>query len=473
MRLSYLLKGVEVLNDFSDREIFDVTNTTERVKNGCAFVCVKGNTVDGHELYLQALRCGAAAVITERNLYCPEQVIVRDTKKAYALMCKGFFENAGDTIHTVGVTGTNGKTSVSYIIKSILEALGERCSAVGTLGAVADGENIPCAYTTPCAYEIHRIFKLLKDKGIDYCVSEASSQALSQERLYGISFDVGVFTNLTRDHLDYHKSFENYRESKKKLLFSCKTAVLNGDDENAAFMANGLKCKIITYGKNGNNMLRAENIALFGDGAEFTVNGEKARINIPGEFSVYNALAAVAAVSALGFDLKSAVAALEKAKPVRGRLERINTNTDFNVIIDFAHTEDGIKQVLSAARSFTDGKIITVFGCGGNRDSGKRSFMGETAARLSETVIITSDNPRFEEPYGIMEQIYKGASGNCERIALIAERRTAIALALRHAKKGDTVMLLGKGHEQYQIVGNKKIRFDERETVNSLLKKGV
>lgn len=473
MRLSYLLEGTDVLSDYYDREIADVTDTTARLKKSCAFVCVEGCTVDGHTLCKMACKGGATAVITERDIGCPLQVIVRDTKKAYALMCKRFFGNACDTLALIGVTGTNGKTSVAFIIKDILESLGERCGVIGTLGAVFEGETFGTAYTTPCPYELHKIFKEFKERGVRYCVVEASSQALSQGRLYGVCFSVGVFTNLTRDHLDYHKSLENYRDSKRLLFSLCKTAVINGDDENGAYMVSGAAGKAVTYGKGVGCDVKAEKITLMPSSVSFEVFGRKVEISLPGEFSVYNSLAAVTALSAAGIDFFKALSSLDAVNTVKGRMELLNTNTDFKVFIDFAHTEDGIKKVLAAAREFTKGNIITVFGCGGNRDSGKRRLMGKAAAKLSQILVITSDNPRSEKPFDIIEEIYCGAKDNCGKIALSEDRREAIALALCCAKKDDTVMLLGKGHEQYQIIGNKKIRFDEREIVKSLLKKGV
>lgn len=473
MRLSYLLSESETLSDYYDREILDVTNTTDRLKKSCAFVCVEGETVDGHTLCKMACKGGAAAVITERDIGCPLQVIVRDTKKTYALMCKRFFGCACDELNLIGITGTNGKTSVAFIIKDILESLGEGCGVIGTLGAFFGDEVIKTDYTTPCPYELHGILKKFKERGAHFCAIEASSQALCQSRLYGIEFCAGIFTNLTRDHLDYHKSLENYKESKRLLFSLCKTSVINGDDENGAYMANGAAGNIITYGKSEGCDVKAENITLLQEGVSFEVFGRKAKVSLPGEFSVYNSLAAVTALSAVGVDFFKALSALASVNTVKGRMEFLNTNTEFKVFIDFAHTEDGMKKVLAAARKFTKGNIITVFGCGGNRDSGKRRLMGEAAARLSQILVITSDNPRCEKPYDIIEEIYSGAKGNCERIALLEDRRAAIALALHCAKKGDTVMLLGKGHEQYQIIGNRKIRFDEREIVKSLLEMGV
>lgn len=470
MRLSELLRNAEVLKDFSDREITDVTDTTARLKKGCAFVCISGNTTDGHLLFKKALEAGAAAIITQAPLGIAEEVVVRDTKKTYALMCKAFFGSSCDRLSLIGVTGTNGKTSVSYIIKGLLESFGVRCGISGTLGCCAD-ECIFTGLTTPCPYELHKMFKLLEEKEIKHCVLEASSQALHQERLYGINFTVGVFTNLTRDHLDYHKSKENYEECKRKLFSSCEKAVVNGDDESSRRITRDFRGEIITYGKDCGE-LRAKDIQGFSGGVRFNVSGYNAFFCTPGEFSVYNSLAALGAVCALGFPLKEAAESLGFVSPIKGRLQRLSLETDFSVIIDYAHTPDGVKNAISAIREETSGRVITVFGCGGERDRGKRPLMGAFAARLSDVVIITSDNPRKENPDSIIDDIYAGAKDECKLSALVPSRKDAIALALKHASFGDSVLLLGKGHEKYQQIGDVKCEFDEEETVKSILKKG-
>ncbi len=470
MRLSELLRNAEVLKDFSDREITDVTDTTARLKKGCAFVCIRGNTTDGHLLFKKALEAGAASIITQTPLGIPEEIVVRDTKKTYALMCKAFFGSSCDRLTLIGVTGTNGKTSVSYIIKGLLEAFGIKCGVSGTLGCCTD-ECIFTGLTTPCPYELHKMFRDLEEKGVRYCVLEASSQALHGERLYGINFAVGVFTNLTRDHLDYHKTWENYRESKKKLFSSCEKAVVNGDDESSRYMTKGFSGEIITYGKECGDLI-AEDIKCFKGGVCFKTSGYNAVFNTPGEFSVYNCLAAVGALCALGFPLKNTVESLKGVLPVNGRLQRLSLETGFSVIIDYAHTPDGVKNAISAIREETCGRVITVFGCGGERDRGKRPLMGALASQLSDVVIITSDNPRKENPDSIIDDIYEGAKCGCKLSALVPLRKDAIALALKHASFGDSVLLLGKGHEKYQQIGDVKYEFDEEETVKSILKKG-
>lgn len=470
MRLSELLSNADVLSNFSDREITDVTDTTHRLKKGCAFVCIKGNTVDGHRLYKKALEAGAAAIIAQENLETPLAVKVQDTKKAYALMCKAFFGNACDRLSLIGVTGTNGKTSVSFMIKGILRELSVECGLFGTLGCFTD-ECLITGLTTPCPYELHKMFKALENKGIRYCVLEASSQALHQQRLYGITFDVGVFTNLTRDHLDYHKSLNNYKACKKLLFKSSKKAVVNGDDENAAYISEGFSGDILTYGK-GDCDLKATDIRVYSGKTEFLVSGIKAAVNTPGEFSVYNSLAALGAVSLLGFPLEEAARALLNVMPVKGRLERLSLNTDFSVILDYAHTPDGLKNAIEAVKSTSSGRVISVFGCGGERDRGKRPIMGFLASRLSDIVIITSDNPRGENAEAIIEDIYEGAKRNEGFYALIPSRRDGIAFALKCARRNDTVLLLGKGHEKYQLIGGKRYEFDEEKTVKSILKKG-
>lgn len=472
MLLSRLLSGVEVLSPFDDREILDIADNTGAVKRGGAFVCIKGMHTDGHLFAKNAESSGAAAVIAEKDVGLPCEVIVKDSREAYAVMCKNFFSCACDSLSLIGITGTNGKTSVSFIIRDILRALGHECGVIGTVENAVGKKEYPSSYTTPDPYDIHRLFSLMKKDGIKYCVVEASSQALHQKRLYGVNFSVAVFTNFTQDHLDYHKTAKEYLQCKKMLFSNCKTAVLNADDAASAEIAKSLSVKTFTFGI-GDSDFKAENINLFCDRVEYSLCKNPVVFNTPGEFSLYNSLAAVAAVTALGFSLADVTAAVKNAGCVKGRFETLKTDRGFSVIIDYAHTPDALKKAISAARALTKKRVITVFGCGGDRDRLKRPKMGAVAAKLSDVTVVTSDNPRTEEPKKIIADILSGTNERNSGVFVIEDRKKAIEYAILNAEEGDTVLIAGKGHETYQIKGKTKIHFDEREIVESILKKGV
>ena len=302
---------------------------------------------------------------------------------------------------------------------------------------------------------------------------ETSSQAFHQMRLAGIHFKVGVFTNLTQDHLDYHGTIDEYKRCKKQLFLSCDKAVVNADDETAQYMTDGINAKVLTYSKNNDADLKASNVELYDNKVSYDLLGKRVDFHIPGDFSVYNSLAAIGAVYALGFEFSAIVNAISKAGSVKGRLELLKTNTEYGVIIDYAHTPDGLEKAINAVRGFTKGRVITVFGCGGDRDKTKRPKMGRMATDLSDIVIITTDNPRTEDPDEIIKEILIGTVGSKAEVVCVTDRSEAIKYALSTAKKGDTVLLAGKGHETYQVIGKERIHYDEREIVDSILKKGV
>lgn len=469
MLLSQLLKGVNVLSDFEDREIADVTDKTAKISDGCAFVCVVGARFDGHSFAENAVKNGAKAVIVSRDTGLREQIIVNNTREAYAIMCKNFFGGAVDKLTVVGITGTNGKTTTAFVIKDVLSALGIKSGLIGTVKNMVGEREFHTELTTPDPYDMHALFKMMVDDGIKYCVMETSSQAFHQMRLAGIHFATGVFTNLTQDHLDYHGTIEEYKRCKKELFLNCDKAVINADDETGAYMCDGISAEISTYGICADCDYRAKDVRLFSDRVEYDLNGIKTVFNIPGDFSVYNSLSAVATVCSLGFGLDAVIGAVSTAAAVKGRLELLKTNTDYGVIIDYAHTPDGLAKALQAVRGFTVGKVITVFGCGGDRDKTKRPKMGRTATELSDTVIVTTDNPRTEAPEEIIKEIMIGTVGCKAQVVCITDRTEAIAYALKTAQKGDTVLLAGKGHETYQVIGKERVHYDEREIVAQLL----
>ena len=461
---------------WEDAEITDITLNSKEVKEGSVFICITGQNTDGHNFANQAAECGAVAVVAEKEITCSCPVIMcENTKIEMAKLASKFCGEPEKKLKLIGITGTNGKTTVSYLIKSILETAGKKVGIIGTNEILVGNEPVgikSSTPTTPNSLELHKIFAKMLQMGAEYAVMEVSSHALDLYRVYGLYYDAGVFTNLTRDHLDYHKTMENYFLAKAKLFDMCKTGVINTDDEYGKRLKSLGKSKKLAVGTKDAELL-AEDIKIDEKGVVFSVNygGQRERIEleISGMFSVYNALCALGAVLSCGVDLETAKKGLKNARGVKGRLERVPTDTDYTVIIDYAHTPDGLENVLNTVNSFKKGRLIAVFGCGGDRDATKRPIMGDIGTRLSDIAVITSDNPRTEEPEKIIDDIIKGAKG--ENYKVIPDRREAIGYALSLAKKDDVVLLLGKGQETYQILGTEKIHFDEREIVKDLLEK--
>ncbi len=471
MLLSELLKGINILSEYEDREITDVTDKTLKISEGCAFVCVVGARFDGHSFAENAVSQGAKAVIVSRDLGLKEQILVENTREAYAIMCKNLCGCAVDKLTVIGITGTNGKTTTAFVVKDILSSLGIKSGLIGTVKNMVGEREFHTELTTPDPYDMHALFKMMVDDGIKYCVMETSSQAFHQMRLAGIHFETGVFTNLTQDHLDYHGTIEEYKRCKKTLFLNCDKAVINADDETGAYMSDGITAEVKTYGINTPCDYKAENAEFFADRVEYDLNGERVVFNIPGGFSVYNSLCAIGAVCSLGFKFSDVVRAISGASTVKGRLELLKTNTDYGVIIDYAHTPDGLEKALNAVRGFTKGRVITLFGCGGDRDKTKRPKMGRMATDLSDIVVVTTDNPRTEDPDEIIKEILIGTVGSKAEVVSITDRSEAIAYALKIAKAGDTILLAGKGHETYQVIGKERVHYDEREVVADILSK--
>ena len=471
MLLSELLKGINILSEYEDREISDVTDKTHKISEGCAFVCVVGARFDGHSFAENAVKEGAKAVIVSKDLGLKEQILVENTREAYAIMCKNLCGCAVDKLTVIGITGTNGKTTTAFVVKDILSSLGIKSGLIGTVKNMVGDREFHTELTPPDPYDMHALFKMMVDDGIKYCVMETSSQAFHQMRLAGIHFETGVFTNLTQDHLDYHGTIEEYKRCKKTLFLNCDKAVINADDETGAYMSDGITAEVKTYGINTPCDYKAENAEFFADRVEYDLNGERVIFNIPGGFSVYNSLCAIGAVCSLGFGFTEVVNAISDASTVKGRLELLKTNTDYGVIIDYAHTPDGLEKALNAVRGFTKGRVITLFGCGGDRDKTKRPKMGRMATDLSDIVVVTTDNPRTEDPDEIIKEILIGTVGSKAEVISITDRSEAIAYALKIAKAGDTILLAGKGHETYQVIGKERVHYDEREVVADILSK--
>ncbi len=459
-----------------DVEITDITIDSRAVRPGSAFVCIVGEQTDGHNFAKMAEDSGAAVIVAERELSAGVPVVVyENTKLALAEISSKFYGEPEKKLHLVGITGTNGKTTVSYLIKKILETAGKIVGVIGTNEIIVGNRDVgikSSTPTTPNSLELRKIFAKMLEMGAEYVVMEVSSHALELHRVAGLTYDVGVFTNLTQDHLDYHKTMENYFLAKKKLFDISRVGVINCDDEYGARILEDISVDALSVSTKKAG-LYAENIKIDAFGVEFlAVHEDKkypASLAIPGLFSVYNGLCAIGAAIKLGISPELAVRGLSEAAGVKGRLERVPVDTDYSVIIDYAHTPDGLENVLNAVNSFKKGRCIAVFGCGGDRDKTKRPIMGKIATELADIAIITSDNPRTENPESIIEDIVAGTSGDNYKV--IVNRRDAIAYALDLAEKDDVVLLAGKGQETYQIIGKEKTHFDEREVVKELLTK--
>ena len=474
MKLTELLKGVEVISKVKNTKVSDITDDTRKVKKGSVFVCIKGANFDGHTAAAEMLKKGAAAVICEYSLGLKKEVVVKNTRSAYSIMCANFFSNPADELKLIGLTGTNGKTTSTYLIKSLLESAGKKVGLIGTMQNMIGDEVFETSYTTPTAYELQSLFRKMADAGCEYCVMEVSSQALAQGRVDGLHFSVAVFTNLTQDHLDFHGSMENYRAAKKILFKRTDIAIINKDDESGAFMAEGLACKVVTYSVKDNSAdFVAKNITLTSKGITYELLGngiiDRVKCPIPGKFTVYNSLAAACVAVSVGIDFGTVCAAFKNVSGVKGRIEVVPTDTDYTVIIDYAHSPDGLINILSSVKEFAENRVIAVFDCGGDRDRNKRPKMADAAASLADFVVLTSDNPRTEDPEQIVKDAAEGLKGHKIDKKIIVDRTEAIRFALNEAKAGDVIVLAGKGHETYQIIGKEKRHYDEREIVSSIL----
>ena len=473
MKLRQLLPNCK--NLCFDTDISSITSDSRQVTAGSAFICIKGPSVDGHDFAKSAAEKGAAVIICEKDLGLSNQIIVEDTRSLFAQMCATWFGNPAKSMKIIGITGTNGKTSTTYMLKTIIEAAGHKCGLIGTIQNMIGDEVIPAKNTTPGIYELSDLFAQMRDKGCEYVLMEVSSHALDQDRVKGIDFEAAVFTNLTQDHLDYHITMDNYLEAKKKLFRMCKTAIINADDDYTERLLSGLTCKTVTYSTSSDNATyTAKNINYRADGLEYELVGyntiRRMRIKTGGKFTVYNSMAATICAMELGFSLNDAAEALAKLEGVKGRAEVVPCEKDFTIIIDYAHTPDGLKNILSTFKECKKNRVIALFGCGGNRDKTKRPIMGSIASRYADFVIITSDNPRNENPTEIINDILVGLDGSPTPYKVIENRVEAIKYAIKIAQSDDIIVLAGKGHETYQILADGTIHLDEREIVAEALK---
>lgn len=478
MLLSELLKGIRVLSATADgnTEITGVSFDSRRTEPGHLFTAIPGFAADGHRFIPAAVERGAAAVLCER---VPEQnvpyVQVEDARAALAAVGANLYGHPAEHMTVVGVTGTNGKTSTTYLLKHVLERCrGAKVGLIGTIRNMIGDEAIETERTTPESLELQALFAEMLRKGCTHVVMEVSSHALALHRVDCIPFEVGVFTNLTEDHLDFHKTMEAYRKAKALLFSRCRFGVFNVDDAQVLRTAQEAPCEVFTVAERRAADLRAEHVLLGADSVRFdavTKDGATpVKLGIPGAFTVYNAMSVLGAAIGLGISPAEAAAALESAEPVKGRLEVVPTpGRDYTVLIDYAHTPDALENTLRSVRGFCKGRLIAVFGCGGDRDPIKRPIMGRIGVELADLAIVTSDNPRTEDPHKIIADILEGVKG-LEKPYLVEEnRRKAIRLAMGLARRDDVIVLCGKGHETYQILGTEKTHLDEREEVAAAL----
>ena len=478
MKLKDLLAGIPVLEMTADPEwnIDQVAYDSRKVTPGSLFVAISGFASDGNRFIPMAMEKGAVAVVTAKK---PDgdvpYILVASDRLALALIGCNFYGHPAESMTMIGVTGTNGKTSVTLLLKQVLEkTLGAKVGLIGTMENRIGDLVIPTERTTPESFELQNLFAQMRDAGCTHVVMEVSSHAVALERIGGVRFDVAAFTNLTEDHLDFHKTMENYCDTKAELFARCDKAVFNRDDEWFTRVSAKAGADVLTTAVKGTADLVARDLQLRADGISFTaVKGDEAaqvRLQIPGRFTVYNALTVLGIADRLGISLPAAAAALAEAKGVKGRVEVVPTpGKPYTVLIDYAHTPDGLENVLTSVRDYCKGRLIAVFGCGGDRDPIKRPIMGRIGVQNSDLAIITSDNPRTEDPNAIISDILAGIAQEDGEYIVIENRRKAIQYAMDKAEKDDIIILAGKGHETYQEIGGIKHHLDEREEVAAYL----
>ena len=474
MKLKELIRDIAVLECTADLEldISAVHYDSRKVTPGSLFVAISGFASDGNRFIPMALEKGAVAVVTAKK---PEidvpYVLVPSDRLALALLGCNFFGHPAKSMTMIGVTGTNGKTSSTLLLKQVLEkTVGAKVGLVGTMANMVGDEIIPTERTTPESFDLQALFARMRAAGCTHVVMEVSSHAMTLERIGGTRFDIAAFTNLTEDHLDFHKTMEAYCDAKAELFRRCGKAVVNVDDSWSDRILSAAACPVLSTSVNGAADLKAEELELLSEGISFTaVSGEeraKIQLPIPGKFTVYNALTVLGIAKQLGISLADCAEALKTAEGVKGRVEVVPTpETPYSVLIDYAHTPDGLENVLTSVKGFCKGRLISVFGCGGDRDPMKRPIMGRIGVECSDIAIITSDNPRTENPMAIIEDILKGVNEELGEYIVMEDRRAAIRYAMDIAEKDDIIVLAGKGHETYQEICGVKHHLDEREEV--------
>ena len=488
--LRNLIAGMEITESLGNlsSEIENIAFDSRKVRPDGLFVAIPGEKHDGGTFIKEALDKGATTIITEISLESlsslhndQEKVTLlrtSDSRKSLAIVSANFYENPSAYLSLTGITGTNGKTTLTYVLEALAKADSKHTGVIGTIDCHFGNTKIPTAMTTPESLDLNLNLKQMVDAGVTDCFIEVSSHALSQKRVYDMNFDVGIFTNLSRDHLDFHKDMEEYKNAKAELFRGnkVKTPIVNIDDPAGKEFAAELKENVISTGINSSADFSAENISLTALGSRFTLKtpsgSTKIQTNLLGAHNIYNLLSASAYALTQGMSLDMVKGAFKNIPSIPGRFESINAGQNFSVLVDYAHTEDALSKAITAANAFTEGKVIVVFGCGGDRDKGKRERMGRVAAEKADFSIITSDNPRTEEPEKIIADILKGVPASA-LYTTIANRREAIEHAISRAEKNDLVLIAGKGHEDYQILGMQKEHFDDRQVARYCLRKQV
>ena len=480
MKLIELLKHVNVVNTLGDTgvEITGVNIDSRRIEKGHLFVAIPGTQTDGHKYIPKAIELGAAAILCEQ---IPEEqvegvtyVVVESTESAVGFVATQFFGDPSRKLKLVGVTGTNGKTTIATLLYNMFRKFGHKCGLLSTVCNYIEDEAIPADHTTPDPIELNRLLAQMVEAGCEYAFMECSSHAIAQKRIGGLKFAGGLFTNLTRDHLDYHKTVENYRDAKKAFFDGLEKdafAITNADDKNGLYMVQNTKAQVKTYSIRSMADFKAKIIECHFEGMYLDINGKEVGVQFIGKFNVSNLLAVYGAAIMLGKKPEDILVILSTLKSVSGRLEPIRSPEGYTAIVDYAHTPDALENVLNTINEVLNGKgkVITVCGAGGNRDKGKRPIMAQTAVKLSDKVIITSDNPRFEEPLDIINDMLAGLDNKqMKKVVSIADRKEAIRTACMMAEKGDVILIAGKGHEDYQEIKGVKHHFDDREVVREI-----
>lgn len=481
MNLKSILNGMDykIIQGEIDVDINRINYDSRKIMASDIFICIKGYSTDGHKYIDKAIEKGAKVIVIQDDVKIKndELTIIKssDTRKALALMGANYYDNPSNKMKIIGITGTNGKTTTAFMIKDILEANNRKVGLIGTIANYIGSEKIHTERTTPESLELQELFFEMVNKGVEYCVMEVSSHSLELDRVYGVEFEAGIFTNLTRDHLDFHKTFENYYKAKFKLFDRSRIKIINIDDNYGKQVINDLDelkaDNIFSFSVKNNSKFKAFDEEMGSRNIKFKVNldtEEQFILNIPGEYNIYNALGAIIVCFKLGINVDCIKDGIEKAI-VPGRCERVGNeyNLSYEIIIDYAHTPDGLENILKTAKAFTKGRLISIFGCGGDRDKVKRPQMGKISTDIADITLVTSDNPRSEEPMDIIKDIEAGL--NKDNYMVIENRREAIKKAINIAKQGDVIVIAGKGHETYQILKNETIHFDEREVVKEIL----
>jgi UDP-N-acetylmuramoyl-L-alanyl-D-glutamate--2,6-diaminopimelate ligase len=469
-------------------QIRGICSDSRKIESGYIFVAIKGERSDGHRFIAQALAQGASFVVIEDNKYCQPNVpwiLADSSRKAMGQMLQAFLGYPSRKMRVIGVTGTNGKTTVTNMLANILEAYQKKVGLIGTIHNRIGKDIIAGKLTTPDVPELADLFRKMAEQKVDYVVMEVSSHALAQNRVAGVEFDLAVFTNLTQDHLDYHGSMENYLFEKSRLFSQLdpqgykkqKMAILNMDDKHSSFLADHCRVPVITYGLAQDCLVRATDVQMDREGFAFQLHYANQafpiKMKLAGYFNVYNALAAAAVALVEGIPVPVIQKALQDMAAVSGRFQKVEVAAPYSVFVDYSHTPDSLKNCIQTAKAFCPGRVITVFGAGGHRDRGKRPIMGEIAGKFSDVCIVTSDNPRDEEPEAIIRDILAGMTGSQikARIFTQTDRRKAIEQAIELAQDGDVVLICGKGHESYQIIGDQVLHFDDYEEAEEIMQK--